>query len=183
LLENGTATASTTTVEDSNFYQPSGYGVFTCSTPSGSPVNVKGNYFYNSNYAVWFNCNTVGTATGNFSELSTMYTDSPGSVFSENTISDGKLVVAAPDAQIKSNNFYNGAGRLLGNTGATVTHNKFMNTPAVNFSCYTATVTGNTIIGGFYQSSGSVAYGNTPNTFTPSDALFNVTNLFYGSCP
>lgn len=182
LLENGTSTVSTTTVEDSNFYQPSAYGIFTCSTPSRSLVNVKGNYFYNS-WAVWFNCNTAGTVTENFSELSTMLTASPGTVFSGNTLSDGNMDVNAPDAQIKSNNFYGGEGISLNGTGATVTRNKFMYSVAINFNCYTAAVTGNTIIAGHWGLSGGAPYGNAPNTFVPSDNLINVPNLFYGSCP
>jgi hypothetical protein len=146
-------------------------------------VNVKGNYFYNAGWGVAFDCNTAGTARGNFSELSEMVSWSPGSVFSGNNLSDGGVIVVADTAKIESNNFYGSpSGVSLDHAGARVTDNKFMYTQAVSFNCYTATVTGNTIIGGEYN--GAVnAYNYPPKTFTSSDTLINVPNLYYGSCP
>jgi hypothetical protein len=129
LLENGTSTVSTTTVENSNIFEAQEYGIYACSTPSRSVVNVKGNYFYNAGWGVAFDCNTAGTARGNFSELSEMVSWSPGSVFSGNNLSDGGVIVVADTAKIESNNFYGSpSGVSLDHAGARVTDNKFMYT-------------------------------------------------------
>ena len=187
LLENGTSTATTTTVENSNIWEPQDYGIYACSTPSRSVVNVKDNYvYYVTNLGVTFDCNTAGTATGNFGETAGLATFAPGSVFSGNTLTQGVygIYVSATGAKVESNRIYNsGWPVFLYSDGATVTGNKFMGGGPLNFNCFTATVSGNTFVAGSIQGIGVGGYQNAPASFKSSDMLFNVGTEYYGSCP
>jgi hypothetical protein len=176
MAENGAGVNQTVKIENSNIHDNRYAGIFTCTDqlPSTLTVSISGNSVAGGKFGIVSFCNTAGTVAGNFVSGAQVGIESTSATVSGNTISAGiQGIKVWGAASITSNHIsHSPTGIILFDNNATIKTNAITNSNiGIEFSCFTGTITGNTINGA------ATGFDQVPVAFNGVNKFYNVSTV------